>query len=267
VKETLDLVGLPNMGDRYPSELSGGQQQRVAFGRAISYDPSLLLMDEPLSNLDLKLRKEMRQVILDILEKIDVTTVYVTHDQEEAFELSDNIAIFRDGKKVQEGDPRTIYNYPKSSFVANFIGEANIIETDTLISRNENLAVLSISGGDTTVTATYTDKNALEDPVVVIRPQDILIQKAENEGVSGRDPLHETNDVFGSISQGIAKEKNQFTGYVEKVIYRGGVNLITVKNENFSLVVESHEDTWSENDTVTLTIPTDRAIVTFREMV
>ena len=95
VQEALSLVGLAggNVEDRYPSELSGGQQQRVAFARAISYEPKLLLMDEPLSNLDFQLRKRMRQSILDILDEIKVTTVYVTHDQEEAFEISDDFCV------------------------------------------------------------------------------------------------------------------------------------------------------------------------------
>jgi len=128
VKEVLELVDLPNIGDRYPNELSGGQQQRVAFARALSYEPDVLLMDEPLSNLDLKQRRRMRTKLLEILDNVETTTIYVTHDQEEAFEISDEILVMNDGRKAQQGPPEELYQNPASSFVADFIGEANTFD-------------------------------------------------------------------------------------------------------------------------------------------
>jgi spermidine/putrescine transport system ATP-binding protein len=127
IAEFLELVDLPGYQDRYPEQLSGGQQQRVALARALVIEPSVLLLDEPLSNLDLKLRKEMRFELKRIQEELGITTIYVTHDQEEALAMSDRILVMNDGREAQIGSPTEIYNNPENEFVANFIGEANII--------------------------------------------------------------------------------------------------------------------------------------------
>ncbi len=123
----LDLVGLKGYGDRLPSELSGGQQQRVAVARALVLEPQVLLFDEPLSNLDAKLRRQVREDIRDIQQNLGLTVVYVTHDQEEALAVSDEIVVMRNAGIAQVGAPRELYDAPADRFVADFIGEANII--------------------------------------------------------------------------------------------------------------------------------------------
>jgi ABC-type Fe3+/spermidine/putrescine transport system ATPase subunit len=128
VNELLSLVELAELGDRYPRQLSGGQQQRVALARALVFDPPILLMDEPLGALDKKLRESMQLEISRIQEKLQITTVYVTHDQSEALTMSDRIAIMNQGKVVQLGSPEELYERPASRFVAGFIGKSNFIQ-------------------------------------------------------------------------------------------------------------------------------------------
>ncbi|WP_417560478.1 ABC transporter ATP-binding protein [Marinomonas sp.] len=123
--KALSTVGLEQYKDRYPSELSGGQQQRVAIARSIVIEPDVLLFDEPLSNLDAKLRRQVRQDIRDLQQKIGVTSIYVTHDQEEALAISDDIIVMCDGEISQIGSPDALYKQPKNEFVAQFIGDAN----------------------------------------------------------------------------------------------------------------------------------------------
>jgi len=128
VVEVLDLVHLEGLEDRLPSQLSGGQQQRVALARALIIEPDVLLLDEPLSNLDAKLRVEMRTEIKKIQKRLKITTVYVTHDQEEALSISDKITVMDNGRVQQVGTPRAIYEDPQNKFVADFIGIANFIK-------------------------------------------------------------------------------------------------------------------------------------------
>lgn len=125
--EGLDLVGLKGFGNRLPSELSGGQQQRVAVARALVLEPQVLLFDEPLSNLDAKLRRQVREDIRAIQQDLGLTVVYVTHDQEEALAVSDQIVVMRNASIAQIGTPRELYDQPVDAFVADFIGEANLI--------------------------------------------------------------------------------------------------------------------------------------------
>ena len=130
VAEALDLVQISHLADRKPNELSGGQQQRVALARAFVIEPSVLLMDEPLSNLDAKLRVQMRTVIKKLQRRLGITTIYVTHDQEEALAISDRIAVMKDGDIMQIGTPNEIYAKPQNPFVAGFIGVSNFMECD-----------------------------------------------------------------------------------------------------------------------------------------
>lgn len=127
VQEVLDLVKLPGLGDRFPNQLSGGQQQRVALARVLVVNPSVLLLDEPLSNLDAKLRVEMREEIKEIQRELGITTVYVTHDQEEAMAISDRLAIQSEGIIRQVGTPKQVYNEPNNLFIATFIGRGNLL--------------------------------------------------------------------------------------------------------------------------------------------
>ena len=124
----LKLMKIDQFADRLPEKLSGGQQQRVALARALAIEPDVLLMDEPLSNLDAKLRVEMREVIKEIQNSLGITTVYVTHDQEEAMAVSDRIAVMSDGVIQQVGSPKTLYQRPGNLFVSTFIGRTNVIE-------------------------------------------------------------------------------------------------------------------------------------------
>jgi len=128
VQRVLEIVRMAEYADRNPNQLSGGQQQRIALARALVIEPDVLLLDEPLSNLDAKLRLEMRQEIKRIHLEAGITSVYVTHDQKEALSLADRVAVMRDGKIVQIGTPREIYNLPVNSFVADFIGETNFLQ-------------------------------------------------------------------------------------------------------------------------------------------
>lgn len=128
VEEALKLVQIDHLAERKPSELSGGQQQRVALARAFVIEPSVLLMDEPLSNLDAKLRVQMRSVIKKLQRRLGITTIYVTHDQEEALAISDRIAVMKDGVIMQVGTPNEIYAKPQNPFVAGFIGVSNFLD-------------------------------------------------------------------------------------------------------------------------------------------
>ena len=136
VERSLDLIQLPGYGDRKPNELSGGERQRVALARALINEPTILLLDEPLSALDLKLRKQMQLELKALQRKVGITFVYVTHDQGEALALSDRIAVMNDGEILQVGTPSEIYDSPQNRFVADFIGTSNFLE-GTLISKNE----------------------------------------------------------------------------------------------------------------------------------
>jgi ABC-type Fe3+/spermidine/putrescine transport system ATPase subunit len=131
VRELLDTVGLPEeYVSKFPSQLSGGEQQRVALSRSLAYDPAILLLDEPLTAVDFKLRKQLRKTLSDLHRKIGKTFIYVTHSLEEALSLSDTITVLKDGEELQTGTPETIYLEPKSRFVAEFLGDANTFEVE-----------------------------------------------------------------------------------------------------------------------------------------
>lgn len=144
-RQLLELVGLPDKADAYPAQLSGGQQQRVALARALVIEPSVLLFDEPLSNLDAKLRVSMRTEIRRIQQEVGITAIYVTHDQSEAMALSDNIIIMKNGVVEQMGSPQEIYYHPVNEFVADFIGEANFLK-GVMSGHNGTHALLTIEG-------------------------------------------------------------------------------------------------------------------------
>jgi spermidine/putrescine transport system ATP-binding protein len=146
VGQALEQVRLSGHERRYPSQLSGGQQQRVAFARAIVTQPALLLLDEPLSNLDLRLRQQMRQELINIQKSVKITTVYVTHDQGEAFSMSDKLAIMNGGKIVQIGSPQEIFLRPNSEFVVKFVGETNAIDCRAIALEHDEAVVKSDDG-------------------------------------------------------------------------------------------------------------------------
>jgi len=142
----LDLVGLPGVETRYPDQLSGGQRQRVALARALVIEPTMLLLDEPLSNLDALLRKRMRLELRDIQRRLGITTIFVTHDQDEAFEMSDRVALLNAGHVEQLGRPEELYDAPATRFVAEFIGEASLLE-GRIVARRDGEATIELPGG------------------------------------------------------------------------------------------------------------------------
>jgi iron(III) transport system ATP-binding protein len=144
---TLELVGLGHLADRYATKLSGGQRQRIALARAIVYEPKVVLFDEPLSNLDAKLREQMRIELVRLQKDVGITSIYVTHDQTEALVMSDRVVVINKGVIQQVGDPHTIYTHPANTFVANFIGVANLME-GVLLGRSGEFCDLEIPLGD-----------------------------------------------------------------------------------------------------------------------
>lgn len=183
VERAMCMVGIEELKDRLPSQISGGQQQRVAFARAIVYDPAVLLLDEPLSNLDAKLRERMRFEILELQRKIGITTVYVTHDQEEAMVLSDEVLVMDCGKVIQQGDPEDIYFDPHNEFVADFIGKINFLRGAVLSCRDCG-AVVSIEdeGFQAEIHTIRTDHAEGQKVLASIRPENIIIHPDKPQG-------------------------------------------------------------------------------------
>lgn len=181
VNEALDMVQISALKDRQPSNMSGGQQQRVALARAIVIHPDILLMDEPLSNLDAKLRVQMRNTIKKVQQKLGITTIYVTHDQEEALAISDRIAVMRLGEIQQIGKPRDIYSNPANTFVADFIGTSSFFSatlkdhTKGTITIEENLD-LNVS------IPLNSEQNQF---LVSARPEEILLSDNSSDGIPG----------------------------------------------------------------------------------
>ena len=169
VMRILDLVELTGMEGRMTNQLSGGQQQRVALARALVIEPSVLLFDEPLSNLDAKLRVSMRTEIRRIQQEVGITAIYVTHDQSEAMALSDNIIIMNKGVVAQMGTPQEIYYHPVNEFVADFIGEANFLKGE-LLGLNEEWAILDVAGTHLRVPV-RDDMRPGETYTLVLRPE------------------------------------------------------------------------------------------------
>jgi iron(III) transport system ATP-binding protein len=172
-EEGLRLVGLAGYGKRLPSELSGGQQQRVAVARALVLEPAVLLFDEPLSNLDAKLRRRVREDIRELQQKLGLTSVYVTHDQEEALAVSDRIIVMRNAEIAQEGSPRDLYEAPADNFVADFIGDANLVEAEITALQGDE-AVVSIGAVERCLPARGLGPGAVK---VAIRPEAIRIAR------------------------------------------------------------------------------------------
>jgi iron(III) transport system ATP-binding protein len=173
-QEKLALVGLKGFDARLPSELSGGQQQRVAVARALVLEPQVLLFDEPLSNLDAKLRRQVREDIRELQKSLNLTVAYVTHDQQEALAVSDNIIVMSNAAIAQSGPPRELYETPKNLFVADFIGDANIV-TAELVSKSGDRGTVRV--GDLTVSLPH--RGAATGAIkIAIRPESLLLAAA-----------------------------------------------------------------------------------------
>jgi len=215
VKKALDMVELGDFATRFPAQLSGGQQQRVALARALVFEPRLVLMDEPLGALDKNLREQMQYEIKHIHERIEITVVYVTHDQSEALTMSNRIAVFDDGVVQQLSTPNILYEKPENSFVAQFIGENNRM-TGTVKKINGEFCEVDLDGGGS-VEALKVNVNAIGDKTQLsVRPERVVINL----------------DKSGSV--------NVFTGNVKELIYLGDhirARLNVCGNEEFIVKV------------------------------
>jgi iron(III) transport system ATP-binding protein len=182
----LELVGLSHLAERYATKLSGGQRQRVALARAIVYEPRVVLFDEPLSNLDAKLREQMRVELVRLQHDVGITSIYVTHDQAEALVMSDRVVVMNQGEIQQIGDPQSIYARPANTFVANFIGVANLME-GVLVGRSGNFSVLEIPLGDgvspVRITAAGGDSGVVGQRLFLsVRPEDVSLHSVQPDG-------------------------------------------------------------------------------------
>jgi ABC-type Fe3+/spermidine/putrescine transport system ATPase subunit len=188
VRGALKSVHLEGYENRYPKELSGGQQQRTALARAIAPQPSVLLLDEPLSNLDLKLREAMREELKDIQEQLGMTFVYVTHDQEEAMAMSDRIVVMSGGIVAQEGRPADIYQSPVSAFVADFIGKSNLLSVTKAEAKADGFE-LTLKGGLSLMAQNRSGLSAGDVKLCCIRPENVQLADRGAQGenvISGR---------------------------------------------------------------------------------
>ncbi len=180
VDRALEMVSLSAMGDRRPAQLSGGQQQRVALARAIVIEPRVLLCDEPLGALDKKLRQQMQFELKELQKDLGVTTVFVTHDQEEALAMSDRIAIMNGGRVEQVGTPSEIYNAPRTKFAADFIGDTNLIEG--VVTEAEGRTALDIGG-----VLVHVPAGLRGHICTALRPENIVLTPGATDGLQGRE--------------------------------------------------------------------------------
>jgi iron(III) transport system ATP-binding protein len=180
--EGLALVGLAGMGHRLPAELSGGQQQRVAVARALVLEPQVLLLDEPLSNLDARLRRKVRTDIRELQQRLGFTAVYVTHDQDEALAVSDRIIVMKDGEVAQSGAPRELYEAPASAFIADFMGEANVVACEVVGIEGEE-AQIRVGSLEHRVPAGRAKPGAAS---LAVRPGAIALSEGRGSGLAGR---------------------------------------------------------------------------------
>lgn len=179
VNESLEMVQMGAFADRMPSQLSGGQQQRIALARAMSFNPQVLLLDEPLSALDKKLRADLQWELKALHQQLGVTFIYVTHDQDEALSMSDRIVILKDGGIQQEGDPNTLYNSPRNTFVADFLGKSNFID---LTVKGQTGSTLHCAAKDVSFDITSeTPASAGSDIKVALRPERLRIGAPDQE--------------------------------------------------------------------------------------
>lgn len=241
VMEALKLVQIENLKDRKPSELSGGQQQRVALARAIVIRPSVLLMDEPLSNLDAKLRVQMRTIIKKLQKDLNITTIYVTHDQEEALAISDRIAILDKGKVMQIDTPEMIYKKPQNTFVAGFIGISNFMEGKIVKMDEDMTAHVQLDAG---MKFKMKLKKKVEGNIKIsVRPEQFIINDPSEYGLQGEISMYTFLGDFANyeikLPNGQIVEANEYTKDIDFVRKQGQKVSLTFNPENISLFNES----------------------------
>ena len=277
VSQMLELVQLEGYERRKPSELSGGQKQRVAIARALVNNPKILLLDEPLGALDLQLRRAMQIELKHLQKKLGITFIYITHDQEEAINMSDRIAVMKDGRIEQIGTPDEIYNHPKTSYVATFVGNANILHGVAESIQGENAIVkigndrvivkLETSQQDTGDTRAKQYLAAGEKVTLAVRSENILLQETAVIGDTGTD---HRNTVDISVSGGglDAHNKNGVSGLQATVTeknFAGGQLRVTLKLSDGTQLIASRygiDASVAEGQTVRCSfLPTDAVLV------
>ena len=218
VRELLELVGLPDQGDKYPAQLSGGQQQRIALARAIAMSPGLLLLDEPLSALDAKVRTRLRYEVKALQRRLGITTIMVTHDQEEALTMADRIVVMNDGVIEQVGPPTEIYSEPASMFVADFIGTMNFVAAEVTGDRE-------VAAGGLAFACDTTGFSAGERVTAAIRPEDIVLEGAGStesaEGAGNSGNSGNSGNAGSAESAESADRGSVFDATVEYVEFLG----------------------------------------------
>ena len=236
VKKFLKLMQIEDFAERMPEKLSGGQQQRVALARALVIKPDVLLMDEPLSNLDAKLRIEMRTAIKQLQNSIGITTVYVTHDQEEAMAVSDRIAVFNHGVIQQIGTPKALYQRPANLFVANFIGHSNELEGS--LTKENGQMVLSVCDDYSFVLNNVKEEHCQEGVLPVklaVRPEEWIIQEETEPGIAGT--------IIDSIFLGLNTHYliQLSNGKEVEAVKESEIDSILPKGKNVKLQIKSHK--------------------------
>ena len=277
VAQMLELVQLEGYEKRKPSELSGGQKQRVAIARALVNNPKVLLLDEPLGALDLQLRRAMQIELKHLQKKLGITFIYITHDQEEAINMSDRIAVMKDGCIEQIGTPDEIYNHPKTSYVATFVGNANILHGAAERIQGENAIVkigndrviikLETSQQDTEDTGVKQYLSAGEKVTLAVRSENILLQETAVIGDTGTDH-RDTVDISVSGGGLDAHNKNSVSGLQATVTeknFAGGQLRVTLKlNDGTQLIASRYgiDASVAEGQTVRCSfLPTDAVLV------
>lgn len=277
VSQMLELVQLEGYERRKPSELSGGQKQRVAIARALVNNPKILLLDEPLGALDLQLRRAMQIELKHLQKKLGITFIYITHDQEEAINMSDRIAVMKDGRIEQIGTPDEIYNHPKTSYVATFVGNANIlhgvaesIQGENAIVKIENdrvIVKLETSQQDTGDTGAKQYLAAGEKVTLAVRSENILLQETAVIGDTGIDH-RDTVDISVSGGGLDAHNKNSVSGLQATVTeknFAGGQLRVTLKLSDGTQLIASRygiDASVAEGQTVRCSfLPTDVVLV------
>lgn len=282
VFQMLELVQLEGYEKRKPSELSGGQKQRVAIARALVNNPKVLLLDEPLGALDLQLRRAMQIELKHLQKKLGITFIYITHDQEEAINMSDRIAVMRDGRIEQIGTPDEIYNHPKTSYVATFVGNANILHGVAESIQGENAIVkigndrvivkLETSQQDTGDTRAKQYLAAGEKVTLAVRSENILLQETAVIGDTGTDH-RDTVDISVSGGGLYAHNKNSVSGLQATVTeknFAGGQLRVTLKLSDGTQLIASRygiDASVAEGQTVRCSfLPTDAVLVDREEI-
>lgn len=277
VAQMLELVQLEGYEKRKPSELSGGQKQRVAIARALVNNPKVLLLDEPLGALDLQLRRAMQIELKHLQKKLGITFIYITHDQEEAINMSDRIAVMKDGRIEQIGTPDEIYNHPKTSYVATFVGNANILHGVAESIQGENAIVkigndrvivkLETSQQDTGDTGAKQYLAAGEKVTLAVRSENILLQETAVIGDTGTDH-RDTVDISVSGGGLDAHNKNSVSGLQATVTeknFAGGQLRVTLKLSDGTQLIASRygiDASVAEGQTVRCSfLPTDAVLV------